>query len=234
MPNLRFSYPASKCCVAFLCQNIINMGKISHFVSSTLRLRLRNAPGIGESNAWINDDIRPLPPSRRKWTSSTYLGWWAIWMMGLSNFQIGSSMVAIGLSVWQTMIVVILGRILIAGTAVLNGYVGAEWHIGFPVFSRVLWGMRVCSLHLLSFSITLLIFEGLIHGHPVAHSAWFSRIRCAILERRVVYIWRFECHLSFLFSSAQHNPRIFSCYNLPDGRMDCFSGIMCATHLCSP
>ncbi|QYS97962.1 Nicotinamide riboside transporter 1 [Trichoderma simmonsii] len=116
------------------------MGKTSHLVSSILRLRLRNASA--ESNAWINEDIRPLPPSRRKWTSSTYLGWWAIWMMGLSNFQIGSSMVAIGLSVWQTMIVIILGRILIAGTAVLNGHVGAEWHIGFPVFSRVLWGMR--------------------------------------------------------------------------------------------
>lgn len=67
-------------------------------------------------------------------------------MMGLSNFQIGSSLVAVGLSVWQTMTVVIIGRILIAGTAVLNGYVGAEWHIGFPVFSRVLWGMRVSNI----------------------------------------------------------------------------------------
>jgi NCS1 family nucleobase:cation symporter-1 len=64
-------------------------------------------------------------------------------MMALANFQIGSSMVAVGLSVWQAMIAVIIGRIIIAAMAVLNGYPGAEWHIGFPVFSRMVWGMRV-------------------------------------------------------------------------------------------
>lgn len=109
-------------------------------------IRLPTPPGAIESSRWINEDIRPLPPSRRRWTTFTYLGWWSIWMMGLSNFQVGSSMVAIGMSVWQVMIAVILGRIIIAIMAVLNGQVGADWHIGFPVFSRVLWGMRVSSL----------------------------------------------------------------------------------------
>ncbi|KAH8703000.1 NCS1 nucleoside transporter family protein [Phaeosphaeriaceae sp. PMI808] len=108
------------------------------------RTSLRLHPGSPDSvvNTWTNDDIRPLPPSRRQWTSWTFLGWWAIWMMALANFQIGSSMVATGLSVWQAMIAVILGRIIIAAMAVLNGYPGAEWHIGFPVFSRMIWGMR--------------------------------------------------------------------------------------------
>ncbi|GFF53816.1 nicotinamide riboside transporter 1 [Aspergillus udagawae] len=99
-------------------------------------------PSMTAANAWINDDIRPLPPSRRRWSGMTYLGWWAIWMMGLSNFQLGSSLVAIGLSVWQAMVVIILGRILLATVAILNGAVGARWHIGFPVFSRIVWGMR--------------------------------------------------------------------------------------------
>ncbi|KAL4990619.1 hypothetical protein BDW68DRAFT_174851 [Aspergillus falconensis] len=67
------------------------------------------ASGSGGNNAWVNDDIRPLLPSRRRWAGSTCLGWWAIWMMGLSNFQIGSSLVAVGLSIWQTMIAAILG-----------------------------------------------------------------------------------------------------------------------------
>jgi NCS1 family nucleobase:cation symporter-1 len=98
------------------------------------------------ANTLINDDIRPLPPSRRTWRTKTYISWWSIWVMGLSNFQLGSSLVAVGLSVWQTMIAVILGRIIIAAVAILNGYPGAEWHIGFPVFSRVIWGIRVCRL----------------------------------------------------------------------------------------
>jgi cytosine/uracil/thiamine/allantoin permease len=28
--------------------------------------------------------------------------------------------------------------------AIGNGAVGSRWHIGFPVFSRIIWGMRVC------------------------------------------------------------------------------------------
>ena len=44
--------------------------------------------------------------------------------------------------VWQAMISIILGKIIISLVAVFNGYVGAEWHIGFPVVSRYVWGVR--------------------------------------------------------------------------------------------
>jgi NCS1 family nucleobase:cation symporter-1 len=90
-----------------------------------------------ESLVWINDDIRPLPPTRRTWTQKTYISFWAINQICISNWQQGSSLVSSGLSVWQTMIFIILGKAIIAIVAILNGYVGAEWHIGFPVVSRV-------------------------------------------------------------------------------------------------
>lgn len=93
------------------------------------------------SNVWINDDIRPLPPHRRQWDRLAYISFWAINQICLSNWQLGSSLVAIGLSVWQAMIAVIIGKVIVALVAVFNGYVGAEWHIGFPIVSRYLWGM---------------------------------------------------------------------------------------------
>ena len=37
---------------------------------------------------------------------------------------------AAGLSVWQCVVAIIIGKIIIAAVAVANGYVGAEWHIG--------------------------------------------------------------------------------------------------------
>jgi NCS1 family nucleobase:cation symporter-1 len=40
------------------------------------------------------------------------------------------------------MIAVIIGKVIIAAVAILNGSIGADWHIGFPVLSRVIWGMR--------------------------------------------------------------------------------------------
>ncbi|KAE9963100.1 hypothetical protein BLS_009686 [Venturia inaequalis] len=94
-----------------------------------------------ESSIWINEDIRPLPPSRRLWTKTTYISFWAINQICISNWQQGSSLVSSGLSVWQTMISIIIGKLIIAAVAILNGYVGAEWHIGFPVVSRMVWGV---------------------------------------------------------------------------------------------
>jgi NCS1 family nucleobase:cation symporter-1 len=94
-------------------------------------------------SVWINDDIRPLPPSRRTWSTLTFIGWWSVWQLSLTNWQLGGALVASSLSVWQTMVAVILGRIIAAIVAILIGYIGAEWHIGFPVYSRVIWGVFV-------------------------------------------------------------------------------------------
>ena len=97
--------------------------------------------GDNERSVWINDDIRPLPPWRRTWTGLAFFSFQAINQVCISNWQVGSSLVAIGLSVWQTMIAVIIAKIIIAVVCVFNGFVGSEWHIGYPVVSRVTWGI---------------------------------------------------------------------------------------------
>ncbi|DAA73008.1 TPA_exp: NCS1 allantoate transporter [Trichophyton benhamiae CBS 112371] len=112
----------------------------------TMLRRLHRAVTLSSENneavsVWINDDIRPLPPSRRTWSTLTFVGWWSVWQLSLTNWQLGAALVASSLSVWQTMIAVILGRIIAAIVAVMIGYIGAEWHIGFPVYSRVIWGI---------------------------------------------------------------------------------------------
>jgi NCS1 family nucleobase:cation symporter-1 len=113
------------------------------------------------SNIWINEDIRPLPPTRRTWTVWTFTSFWTtnqicsrsssrnshkrgknLTIVIVSNWQLGGALVASGLSVWQAMISIILGKCIVAAVAISNGYVGAEWHIGFPVVSRYIWGVR--------------------------------------------------------------------------------------------
>ncbi|KAI4727218.1 NCS1 nucleoside transporter family protein-like protein [Aureobasidium sp. EXF-10728] len=94
------------------------------------------------SNVWINDDIRPLPPCRRTWTRWAFISFWAINQIALSNWQLGGSLVATGISVWQTIVAIIIGKIIIAMVAIANGYVGATWHIGFCVVSRYVWGVK--------------------------------------------------------------------------------------------
>lgn len=95
------------------------------------------------SNIWINDDIRPLPPHRRTWGRWSYISFWAINQICLSNWQLGGSLVSAGLSVWQSVVAIIIGKFIIAAVAVLNGYPGAEWHIGYawhaPIPSSNVW-----------------------------------------------------------------------------------------------
>ncbi|KAI5194688.1 NCS1 nucleoside transporter family protein-like protein [Aureobasidium subglaciale] len=94
------------------------------------------------SNVWINDDIRPLPPHRRTWSRWAFISFWAINQIALSNWQLGGSLVATGISVWQAIIAIIIGKIIVAMVAIANGYVGATWHVGFCIVSRYVWGIR--------------------------------------------------------------------------------------------
>ncbi|RKK94995.1 hypothetical protein BFJ68_g14979 [Fusarium oxysporum] len=92
------------------------------------------------SNAWINDDIRPLEPERRTWNTMTFISFWLVNQVAISNWQLGASLVATGLSVWQVIVATLIGKVIISLVAIFNGYTGAEWHIGFPVVSRYIWG----------------------------------------------------------------------------------------------
>jgi cytosine/uracil/thiamine/allantoin permease len=40
------------------------------------------------------------------------------------------------------MISAVIGQFLVAGCVVMTGLVGARWHIGFPMWNRVVWGLR--------------------------------------------------------------------------------------------
>ncbi|KAI9147473.1 Transporter aclS [Paramyrothecium foliicola] len=102
-------------------------------------VQLPDLHGSG-SSVWINNDIRPLEPQRRTWTTFTFMSFWIVNSISVANWQIGASLVAIGLSVWQVIVATIIGRIITALVVVFNGHVGAKYHIGFPVLSRFIWG----------------------------------------------------------------------------------------------
>ncbi|KAI0325978.1 NCS1 nucleoside transporter family [Cubamyces sp. BRFM 1775] len=94
-----------------------------------------------DPTAWNNRDIVPLPPSRRTWGSWSFVGFWLLTGFNISGWTTASSLLGIGLNVWQAMVSVIVGQIVVGVAVVGNGFVGAEWHVGFPVYNRFVWGM---------------------------------------------------------------------------------------------
>ncbi|KAH9895754.1 NCS1 nucleoside transporter family [Cubamyces lactineus] len=95
----------------------------------------------GESTAWINRDIVPLPPSRRTWGAWSFVGYWLLTGFNISGWSTASSLLGLGLNVWQAMVSVVIGQLIVACAVVANGFVGAEWHVGFPVYNRFVWGL---------------------------------------------------------------------------------------------
>jgi NCS1 family nucleobase:cation symporter-1 len=91
-------------------------------MSTTLRHRLNalseklevpvdeNLDGERATN-WKNRDLAPLPPSRRTWTVFGFIGFWSVIQLNVVGWQTASSLIALGLSVWEAMIVTIIAKV---------------------------------------------------------------------------------------------------------------------------
>jgi len=118
----------------------------------TLRQRLRNIDEKvrlrgddakhEQTDAWSNRDLIPLPPERRTWGWFNFFGFWAISSLNLANWQTPSTFLTMGLSVSQSILIIVVSCLLIAFFSTLIAWVGLKWHIGFTVQNRYSWGMR--------------------------------------------------------------------------------------------
>ncbi|TDZ99661.1 Thiamine transporter [Colletotrichum sidae] len=107
------------------------------------RLRVKDDKEHGyETTKWINPDIAPLPPNRRTWGVWAFLGFGSISNLCISAWTGAASLLSLGLTIPQTMGLMILARVLICLLVIGNGWMGAEWHIGFTVSQRIILGMN--------------------------------------------------------------------------------------------
>lgn len=58
----------------------------------------------------------------------------------MSNFQLGSSLLSVGLNWWQSVVATLVGHLLAAGLIIVVSFPGLYYHISFPVSQRMTWG----------------------------------------------------------------------------------------------
>ena len=105
------------------------------------RLEVRRETDI-VTTAYMNKDTRPLPPDRRTYGPWHFVGLWIVTgSFNIGGWTTGSSLIALGLNVWQAMVTVIIGHCLVGIICVLAGGPGAKWHIGFSILQKSSWGM---------------------------------------------------------------------------------------------
>lgn len=60
----------------------------------------------------------------------------------VGGWTTGSSIISLGLNVWQAMLAIIVANLFAALMCVLSGHPGAKWHIAFPQWMRQIWGVH--------------------------------------------------------------------------------------------
>ncbi|CDK28780.1 unnamed protein product [Kuraishia capsulata CBS 1993] len=106
------------------------------------KLELPRPAAALHTKAYVNEDTVPLPPHRRTYGPWSFIGLWVVTgSFNIGGWTTGSSLIALGLNVWQSMLTVIIGNTMVGIICVMTGYPGAKWHVGFPILQKAHWGV---------------------------------------------------------------------------------------------
>ncbi|KAE8360939.1 permease for cytosine/purines, uracil, thiamine, allantoin-domain-containing protein [Aspergillus caelatus] len=102
-------------------------------------IRLPAVEGHIEQSQWVNEDLLPTPPEKRTWR------WWnyvtLYWSINFTNWTLGSSMIGIGLSWWQSIVVIFVSQLICSIAMAFNSRAASVYHIGYPCVARSVFGM---------------------------------------------------------------------------------------------
>ena len=110
------------------------------------RIELHSEPGSYSSlpqGIKSNKELDPVPidSPERTWGWPSLLGFWIAEAFSISMYQVASTSITKGLSPGLAILAVLVGHLLVCIPAILNGYVGCEYGINFPVLVRSTFGI---------------------------------------------------------------------------------------------
>ncbi|MEO7444851.1 MAG: NCS1 family nucleobase:cation symporter-1 [Ferruginibacter sp.] len=88
----------------------------------------------------INDDLAPVPATRRTWGTWNYAALWISMSLCIPTYMLASSLIEGGMNWWQAVLTIFLGNVVVLIPMILNGHAGAKYGIPFPVFARASFG----------------------------------------------------------------------------------------------
>ncbi|OAP59585.1 hypothetical protein AYL99_06883 [Fonsecaea erecta] len=121
----------------------IAVGRVSglkrRFPHFSLEVRQEES-SFAATKAASNADFDPIPPSKRTWNWGAYVAYWMADAWAVSNWEVASSIIAVGLS-WKMAIgACVLGNAIMGLVITINGRMGATLHTPFPVLARMPFG----------------------------------------------------------------------------------------------
>ena len=102
----------------------------------------RNADPTTYDPALYNEDLAPVPLSRRAWGLYNYVSLWVAMSVCIPTYMLASGLIAGGMNWWQAVGTILLGNLIVLIPMLLNAHAGARYGIPFPVFVRASFGVR--------------------------------------------------------------------------------------------
>jgi nucleobase:cation symporter-1, NCS1 family len=75
-----------------------------------------------------------------KLDGSAMFSLWGLLAFNMANWQLGSSLLSVGLNWWQCFLATLVGHLLAAAMVVIASFPGLHYHVSFPVSMRIAWG----------------------------------------------------------------------------------------------
>ena len=120
----------------------------------------REESSFAKTKGASNADFDPIPPSKRTWNWGAYVAYWMADAWAVSNWEVASSMIQVGLS-WRMAIgACVLGNTLMGLVITVNGRMGATLHTPFPVLARMPFGYYFSYFVVLSRAVLAIVWLG--------------------------------------------------------------------------
>jgi nucleobase:cation symporter-1, NCS1 family len=120
----------------------------------------KQSSSIAPPHVWTNADQDPVPLSLQTWTSWAFISYWYSDLVTISTWTAASSIMTTGLSATDAILITLVAAICNAIPTVLNGAVGSELHIPFPVAIRASYGYWFSYFCVISRAILALFWFG--------------------------------------------------------------------------
>ncbi|HWA08972.1 MAG TPA: NCS1 family nucleobase:cation symporter-1 [Opitutaceae bacterium] len=104
-----------------------------------------NAPDVQvdiQTSYLYNEDLAPVPPSRRKWGVLSFAALWVSMSACIPTYMLASGLIGSGMNWSQAVFTIFLGNIIVVIPMVLNAHAGTAYGIPFPVFCRASFGTK--------------------------------------------------------------------------------------------
>ncbi|KAI1338686.1 permease for cytosine/purines, uracil, thiamine, allantoin-domain-containing protein [Xylariaceae sp. FL0016] len=119
-----------------------------------VRLQVEESTYAPAGTHWSNKDLDPVPPEQQTWHTYNFVTYWISDAFSISNWRIGASLIAVGLSWKLALAAVAIGNLVTAFVVTFNGIIGARLHIPFTVQARSAFGFY--------FSYVMVVFRVII------------------------------------------------------------------------